>query len=76
MNIPDEVISAAIKMAFNGPARTTCGKQEAAADAPVEQLETLLAKRAKTMLDAFVAEGFTQEQAFDLVKAILAGRRK
>lgn len=76
MNIPDEVISAAVKMAFNGPARAACGKQEPAADAPMEPLETLLAKRAKTMLDAFVAEGFTQEQAFDLVKAVLSGRRK
>lgn len=75
MNIPDEVFAAAVKMAMNRGISTANDNHKQNYTGIAETMEKALAKRAKALLDTLCDEGFTQEQAFDLVKVIFAGRR-
>lgn len=74
--LPDEVMTAIITAAMNQQTQATKNHKS---ENPFKVDPAAMAKKsastAKQLYDAYVEVGFTQEQAFDLVKGILTTKK-
>lgn len=74
--LPDEVMTAIITAVMNQQTQATKShKPETPFNIDPAAMAKKSASTAKQLYDAYVEVGFTQEQAFELVKGILTARK-
>lgn len=73
--IPDEVMNAAISAVLKQQQETKSRKPENPFNLDPATAAKKSASYAKQLYDSYVEAGFTQEQAFELVKGILTAKR-
>lgn len=74
--LPDEVMTAIITAVMNQQTQATKNhKPENPFNIDLSAMAKKSASTAKQLYDAYVEVGFTQEQAFELVKGILTARK-
>lgn len=74
--LPDEVMTAIVTAVLNQQTQATkSSKSENPFNIDPAAMAKKSASTAKQLYDAYVEVGFTQEQAFELVKGILTARK-
>lgn len=73
--IPDELFNIALKIAMEQKQQTKSHTPENPFKVDPAVMTKKSASTAKQLYDAYVEVGFTQEQAFELVKGILTAKR-
>ncbi len=74
--LPDEVMTAIVTAVLNQQTQATkSSKSENPFNVDTVAMAKKSAKTTKQLYDAYVEVGFTQEQAFELVKGILTAKK-